>query len=112
MGGLRPLRWVSAVPGGGRAGHREVGMSDRQGGFRAALRHRDFRVLMARFVISGIGSWAYNVALIVFVFEQTQSAAWVGAVTIGRFIPTLLISPYAGVVAERFERRKVILFSD
>ncbi|MBD0323642.1 MAG: MFS transporter, partial [Aldersonia sp.] len=87
-------------------------MARGNGGYRAALRHRDFRLLMIRFVISGIGSWAYNVALIVFVYEQTQSAAWVGAITIGRFVPTLLISPYAGVVAERFERRSVILFSD
>lgn len=83
-----------------------------EGGYRAALRNRDFRLLMVRFVISGIGSWAYNVALIVFVYNQTRSAAWVAAVTIGRFVPTMLISPYAGVVAERFERRSVILFSD
>ena len=81
-------------------------------GYRAALRHRDFRFLMARFAVSGIGSWAYNVALIVFVFEQTHSAAWVAAASLGRFIPSLIFSPYGGVVAERFERRRVMLTSD
>ena len=50
------------------------------------------------------GSWAYNVALLAVVYERTQSLAWVGAATLGRFIPQLIMSPYGGVVAERFER--------
>ena len=53
-------------------------------GVLAPLRHRDFRLLMTAFSVSGAGSWAYNVGLAVFVFEQTHSPAWVGAATIGR----------------------------
>ena len=37
----------------------------------APLRHRDFRLLITAFAVSASGSWAYNVALAVFIFEQT-----------------------------------------
>jgi predicted MFS family arabinose efflux permease len=81
-------------------------------GYRGALRHRDFRVLMARYVTSGIGSWAYVVALVAFVYEQTGSATWVAAVSIARLAPMFFFSIYAGVLAERFERTRLMLVSD
>jgi MFS family permease len=74
----------------------------------APLRHRDFRLLITSFFVSFAGSWAYNVALAVYVFEQTGSAAWVGAATVGRFLPSLLFGPYGGVLAERFERVRLM----
>ena len=78
------------------------------GGVTAPLRHRDFRLLMSAFALSCGGSWAYNVALAVFVFDQTGSAAWVGAATVGRFVPSLLFGAYGGVLAERFERVRLM----
>jgi CRP-like cAMP-binding protein/predicted MFS family arabinose efflux permease len=63
---------------------------------------------MTAFAISCAGSWAYNVALAVFVFEQTHSPAWVGAATIGRFVPSLLFGAYGGVLAERLERVRLM----
>jgi MFS family permease len=73
-------------------------------GLLSALRHRDLRTLIIAFAISASGSWAYNVGLSVYVYEQTKSATWAGAVTIGRFVPSMLFGPYGGVLAERFER--------
>ena len=81
-------------------------------GLLTPLRHRDFRLLMGAFAISSAGSWAYNVALAVFVFEQTQSLAWVGAATVGRFVPSLLLGAYGGVLAERFERVRLMAAVD
>ncbi|MGH8940925.1 MAG: MFS transporter, partial [Actinomycetes bacterium] len=78
----------------------------------APLRHRDFRLLTTSFAISFAGSWAYNVALAVFVFEQTGSAAWVGAATVGRFVPSMLFGAYGGVLAERFERVRLMATLD
>ena len=82
------------------AGHREV------------LRERDLRLLFGGLVISATGSWAYNVALLAFAFEQTHSLRWVGAAGLARFVPALLFSSYGGVVAERFERIRVMVGSD
>jgi hypothetical protein len=41
-------------------------------GVLAPLRHRDFRLLITAFAVSASGSWAYNVALAVFIFDQTH----------------------------------------
>jgi CRP-like cAMP-binding protein len=81
-------------------------------GYRSALRHRDLRLLLGGLVISATGSWAYNVALLAFVFERTHSLGWVGAAGLGRFVPALVLSSYGGVVAERFERVRVMVASD
>jgi len=78
-------------------------------GVLAPLRHRDFRLLTLALGVSGAGSWAYNVALAVYVYEQTHSAAWVGAATIGRFVPSMVFGAYGGVLAERFERVRLMV---
>ncbi len=79
-----------------------------RGRLTAPLKHRDFRLMMISFATSAAGSWAYNVALAVFVFQQTGSPAWVGAATIGRFVPALVLGAYGGVLAERFERIRLM----
>lgn len=84
-------------------------MAESKPSFQSALRHRDYRWLASAFVVSNIGSWAYNVALMVWVFAATGSAAWAGAVSLARFVPALLFSAYGGVLAERFERRSLIV---
>ncbi len=84
----------------------------RKPGLTSSLRHRDFRLLMTAFSTSVIGSWAYEVALAVWIFQETGSAGWVGAATIARFIPALSFSSYGGVLAERFERVKFMVTLD
>jgi hypothetical protein len=76
------------------------------------LRRRDLRLLFGGLVISATGSWAYNVALLAYVYNHTHSLGWVGAAGIARYVPALVLSAYAGVVAERFERVRVMVSSD
>jgi MFS family permease len=80
--------------------------------YRGALRKRDFRLLAGALTQSAMGDWAYNVALVVYIYEHTHSAAWVSAGTLGRMIPRFIASPYGGVIAERFERIKVMITAD
>jgi CRP-like cAMP-binding protein/predicted MFS family arabinose efflux permease len=80
--------------------------------YRRALRNRDFRLLTGALTQSAMGDWAYNIALIVYVYNQTHSAAWVSAGTLCRMIPAFFASPYGGVVAERFERVHVMVSAD
>jgi MFS family permease len=77
-----------------------------------ALRRRDLRLLFGGLLISATGTWAYNVALLAYVFDKTHSLGWVGVAGLGRFLPSLLFGAYAGVVAERFERVRVMVASD
>jgi MFS family permease len=78
-------------------------------GYRQALRHRDLRLLLGSQVISMTGYWAYNVALLAYVYDRTHSLAWVGAASTLRLLPGLVLSPYGGVLAERFERRRLMI---
>jgi len=82
------------------------------GGYRSALRGRDVRLLFGGLAISQTGSWAYNVALLAFVFDRTHSLGWVGAAGVARYIPALLLSAYGGVIAERTERVRLMLSAD
>jgi len=84
----------------------------RRGSYRNALRARDLRLLFSALSISAIGGWAYNVALYVYVFNETHSSSWLAGASLGRFVPALLFSTYAGVIAERFERRRVLFVVD
>jgi predicted MFS family arabinose efflux permease len=80
----------------------------RTGTYRSALRSRDLRLIVASQAVSGIGTWAYGVALVAVLLERTHSSSWVAASLIARFLPALLFSTYAGVLAERFERIKLM----
>ncbi len=79
-------------------------------GYRAALRSRDLSTLLGTELVSSSGSWAYNVALMVFLYDRTHSASWVAAGALVRFIPSLICSGYAGVIAERFERVRLLVW--
>ena len=63
----------------------------------------------AGLTISATGSWAYNVALLAFVYGRTHSLGWVGAAGFVRFLPALLLSPYAGVIVERTDRIRLMI---
>src|SRR3954451_6710714 len=82
------------------------------GGYRAALAQRDLRLLFTGLAISQTGNWAYNVALLAFVYERTHSLGWVGAAGLARFIPQLALSAYGGVIAERTERVRLMVRAD
>src|SRR5690349_4890268 len=79
---------------------------------RSALRHRDYRLFIGAFTASSIGSWAYNVALVVWLLDATGSPGWVAGSTVARFAPALVMSTYGGVLGERFERVRLMTVVD
>ena len=81
-------------------------------GLLAGLRHRDFALFAGAFATSAIGSWAYNVALAVWLVHETGSPTWIAAATVVRFVPALLLSAYGGVLAERFEQARLMVVLD
>lgn len=72
----------------------------------------DARSLIVASFWSQLGDWLYNAALLAYVFVATGSAAWVGAATIVRLLPFMLLGPVGGAIADRFDRRKVLLVGD
>ncbi len=81
-------------------------------GYRALFRNRDYRLLFSGLAISMSGSWAYNVALVVFVFNATHSPAWVAAASMTRFLCALIASPFGGLLADRVERVRLMVTLD
>jgi MFS family permease len=79
---------------------------------RSALRHRNFRRLLIGLAVSQAGDWLYNVALLAFVYERTQSAGWLAATTAARVLPIVVLGPLGGVIADRFDRRRTMIVSD
>jgi hypothetical protein len=86
-------------------------MNQPTGRYRDALRHHDFRTMLAAFLVDQIGSWAYNVVLIVYVYDRTGSTTWIAATTAAGWLPRILFCSWAGVLADRFERTRVLLVS-
>ena len=71
-----------------------------------------FMLLWAGELISAIGGGLTSFGLSVYVFQKTGSAASMGLVTLLAFLPTLLLSVPAGVLADRYDRRLLMMIGD
>jgi predicted MFS family arabinose efflux permease len=87
-------------------------VNPRRRGLRAALHHRDYRLLVSASSISQTGDWLYNVALLVWVYDATHSGTWVAVVTVARLVPYVVFGPLGGLVADSYDRRTVMIVSD
>lgn len=82
------------------------------GAFRETLqvfRLRNYRLFWFGGLISNIGRWFQTVAVPIVVFDLTGSAAWVGLAGFAQIMPMALMGPWGGSIADRFERRRVLL---
>ena len=98
-------RNVGGPVGTGPAASHPVGF--RQG--MRAMRHRDFRIFFIGAIISNSGSWLQNLAVPFVLFELTGKAIWVGLAGFAQFIPSFVLGPLGGALADGNDRRKVLL---
>lgn len=76
----------------------------------AAFGFRNFRVVWIGAVISNIGRWFQSVAIPLVIYDLTDgSAAWVGLAGFAQQIPTALLGPLAGALADRYARRNILI---
>ena len=75
----------------------------------AALRHRDYRFMWTANMFSGAAMWTFIVAAAWLVLERSDSSAWVGIITFAGMIPFLIVSPIAGLMADRLDRRNLAI---
>src|SRR5829696_6541457 len=69
------------------------------------------KLLFGEFV-SSIGDWLYLVALLVLVYAETKDALTLGIIGAARVVPYILLSVPAGIAADRFDRRLILLVTD
>src|SRR5580704_10660144 len=73
---------------------------------------RPFHLLLLGLATSALGDWLYNVALLALVFGRTGSATWVALTTAARVLPIVVLGPLGGVLADRYDRRRLMIASD
>jgi MFS family permease len=76
-----------------------------------ALRHRNFRLFFGGQSISLIGTWMTRIAISWLVYRLTKSALLLGIVGFAGQIPTFLLAPLAGVMVDRMDRRKLLVWT-
>lgn len=78
-----------------------------------SFRHRNFRILFPANALSNIGTWAQRVAQDWLVLELTDfSGTYLGLVTAIQFAPVLFFSLHGGVLADRFDKRKLLIWTN
>jgi MFS family permease len=83
-----------------------------EAGPRAALRvlrSRNFAPYFVGNAASASGTWFQNLAASILVYRLTHSAFLLGVLNFCQFIPILVLSPWAGTMADRFDRRRLVL---
>jgi MFS family permease len=75
-------------------------------------REPGFRNLWLASVVSRAGDWFNTIASVIIVNRYTDSGLAVSAVLIARLLPVVLVGPLAGVVADRFNRKTVMVVAD
>lgn len=76
-----------------------------------SLKYRNYRLFFGGQSISLIGTWMQRIAMPWLVYHITGSAFLLGVVSFAGQIPTFLLSPFAGVITDRFNRYKVLLLT-
>jgi len=85
-------------------------ISVKEGGNWRSFRHRNYRILFPANTVSNIGSWAQRIAQDWLILELTNNnGTYLGLVTAVQFAPVLLFSLHGGAMADRIDKRKVLI---
>ncbi len=92
----------------------EQSSNNKQSGLRFILRsfhYRNYRLFFSGQCISLIGTWIQSIAMSWLVYRLTGSALMLGLVGFAGNVPTFLISPFAGVLVDRWNRHRILLIT-
>ena len=82
-------------------------------GYGALLRgNREFRFLWLGQVVSQMGDWFDTIAVYTIALRLTGSSRSVALIMVARFLPSVVMGPLSGVVADRFSRRSIMITAD
>ncbi|MEP6912084.1 MAG: MFS transporter [bacterium] len=74
--------------------------------------NRGFRQLWLGQVVSQLGDWFNTIALLTIILNLTGSGRDIGLLLVARFLPSFIFGSLSGVVADRFNRRSIMIVSD
>jgi MFS family permease len=76
-----------------------------------SFRHRNFALFFSGQIISLIGTWMQSVAESWLVFRLTKSSVLLGTVVFCSLIPSFVLAPFGGLLADRFSRRRILIIT-
>lgn len=76
-----------------------------------SLKHRNFRLFFCGQLISQSGTWLTMIALTLLVLHLTSSGVAIGIMAACQFLPLLLLGAYGGLVADRSDKRKLLVIT-
>src|SRR5690349_7262483 len=74
--------------------------------------NRNYRLTWMGQVVSEVGDYFNAVAVLALIMEQTGSGLIVSMVFLSRAIPSVLAAPFAGVLLDRLDRKRIMIASD
>jgi MFS family permease len=76
-----------------------------------ALRHRNYALFFSGQLVSMIGTWMTRIAISWLIYRLTGSALLLGVVGFAGQIPSFILAPFAGVLVDRWDRHKVLVWT-
>lgn len=77
----------------------------------SSLSNRNYRLYFAGHSVSTVGEWMHRVGQAWLVLELTDSGTWLGVTAALQHLPTLVIGPWGGLLADRFDKRRLLLWT-
>lgn len=74
-----------------------------------ALKYRNFRLFFPGLAVSQVGIWVQTVAISWLVYDLTKSPLVMGSVMFCNSIPLFLVTPFAGIIVDKFDRHKLLM---
>lgn len=74
-----------------------------------SLKYRNFRLFFPGLITSQVGIWIQNVAISWVVYSLTKSPFMMGGILFINTLPLFLVTPFAGMVIDKFNRHKLLL---
>lgn len=75
------------------------------------LAHRDFAIFFVAALISNTGNWMQSIAAPYVLYQLTHSTTWLGIGAFMAFFPALCMGPLAGSLADRYPRKRILLWT-
>lgn len=82
-----------------------------RGGSLGAFRHRGYTIFWIGALISSTGTWLGNLTVPYVLYQETQSAVWVGLAAAAQFGPAFVLAPLGGSLADNHDRRLLLLWT-
>ncbi|MCY4503725.1 MAG: MFS transporter, partial [Alphaproteobacteria bacterium] len=78
------------------------------GGIRRVFANRNYRLYFTGNAVSLVGTWMQRTGVGALAWELTESAFYLGLIAMAEFLPSILLGPFAGAVADRVSRLGII----